>query len=624
MKKFLHIALLIGAVSALMCSCGPKEPATDGKAEFTSFTITAEANPVLELDRDYKAVINNVEGTVIVALPKLPSKVTPNELVPTFTLSKDDVATIDETPLVSGEWILDLSGDPVVVKIEDAMSMVTKEYTLTTEQTDGKCEMVSVGIYVASNEGKVTYDVTAAPNPEGVATLSLSAPVTEVVMSVEATTDDIVTFNGVEGTYDSTSKMWTATVDFSFPIDIVVSDIKAGLGDKTYVVKSINDAYRASWSKIGSIANLPATDYAMDIDPVTGDLYVAHTEASQKEGETKAVNRITVKKWDGSKFVAVGEPAFSAVKASYFSMSARNGKLYVAYSDNTKLPTADGKTKSGRMTIMEYTNGAWTLVGNQGEMGAYQGLSKLRAPIEVAPDNTLVAVTLPGEDFPDWGVTKQIFHLGMWNGQAWSHSGSVATRPASKASYLNRLAVAGNDLYLMCADQNEKTTSVYKYTGGSWTTVVDGFKMDGAVEISTFFGTMKGRENGELYFLLGEQAGGVGPWYLQLFKLAGNTLEKVYDPIKEGQSSDAAFDVEFDAKGTPIIMYRDNAGAEHVKATTIDPDTQTWCYAADLGDSSYSGLPIYLQKDKKGDIYGTYMKRNADKTYEVVLYKKVK
>ena len=63
MKKFLHIALLIGAVSALMCSCGPKEPATDGLAEFTSFTITAEANPVLELDRDYKAVINNVEGT---------------------------------------------------------------------------------------------------------------------------------------------------------------------------------------------------------------------------------------------------------------------------------------------------------------------------------------------------------------------------------------------------------------------------------------------------------------------------------------------------------------------------------------------------------------------------------
>ena len=70
MKKFLHIALLIGAVSALMCSCGPKEPETDGKAEVTSFVITAEANPELELTRNYGAVINNVEGTILVALPE--------------------------------------------------------------------------------------------------------------------------------------------------------------------------------------------------------------------------------------------------------------------------------------------------------------------------------------------------------------------------------------------------------------------------------------------------------------------------------------------------------------------------------------------------------------------------
>ena len=635
MKKLFNVALLIGAVSALMCSC-EQEPKTDGKAEFASFTITAEANPALELTRDYKAIINNTEGTILVALPE-GTDVT--ALVPTFTLTKDDAASVDGVAIVSGEWTIDLT-EPVVAKVEDAMSMVSKEYTITAAYTDGIAELTKVGFYAASNEGKLTTDV----EPIAIAstmTVAFAGDANQTfVLTVEATMDDVVTVNGAQATLQepaegetATAFVWTAEADCSFPIDIVVADAKAGVENK-YVIKIVKDTYGESWSKVASIAELPAVDYTMEIDPVTGDLYVAHTEATMKDGETSAVNRITVKKWDGSQFVAVGEPAFSPVKASKFSLAARNGKLYVAFSDNTKIPYAEGKTRSGRLTIMEYANGAWTMVGVQGEMGTTSGLSKNNSPLEIAPDNGhLVLATTPGEDFTDWGVTKSTFHVGVWNGQTWSHAGAVADRSATQASYLNRLAVAGKDLYLMCANQVEKTTSVYKYADGAWTTVVNEYKMDERVnEIATYFGTMKGRENGELYFALGEQVYGVGAWYLQLFKLAGNTLERVYAPIQDNQGSSASFDVEFDANGTPIVAYM-SSKTSTTKLVTIDPDTQTWTWPADLGEGPYSGHLTFMQKTPAGEIYMTFVKQNQAldeetgktvKTYEVVLYKKVK
>lgn len=628
MKKFLQIALLIGAVSALMCSCGPKEPKTDGKAEFASFTITAEANPELELTRNYGAVINNAEGTILVALPE---GVAVTALVPTFTLSQDDVATVDGAAIVSGEWTIDLT-EPVVVKVEDQMALISKEYTITAGTTDGIAELSKVVFAAADNEGKITADV----EPISIAstmTVGFSGDANQTyTLTVEATMDDVVTFNGVEATLQEpaapaegeeaapTAYVWKGDVDCSFPIDIVVADAKAGIETK-YVIKIVKDTYGESWQKVASIAELPRAEYAMDIDPVTGDLYIAHTETSTVNDVTD--DRLTVKKWDGSKLVVVGEPAFSAKRATYITLAARGGKVYAMYQDNAA---------SSKLTVMMYDGSSWKMIGAQGEMDKHTGLSKWRTPIDVSADGKLFAATTASADIADYGVIKRGLHVGMWDGTAWSHVGSVGGRDASQMTYLNRVSAAGNDVYVMCANQNEKTTSVYKYSAGAWTCAVNEFKMEGAVEIATYFGTMKGFANGDLYFLLGEQPGGVGNWNLQFFKLAGDTLEKVYSPIQDPQGSDAAFDFEFDENGNPIVIYF-SSKTETMKLVTIDPETQTWTYPADLGESSYNGNPAYMQKTKSGDIYTTFIKQNQKldeetgktvKTYEVVLYKKVK
>jgi hypothetical protein len=629
MKKFLHIALLIGAVSALMCSCGPKEPKTDGKAEFASFTITAEANPELELTRNYGAVINNVEGTILVALPE---GVAVTALVPTFTLSQDDVATVDGAAIVSGEWTIDLT-EPVVVKVEDQMALISKEYTITAGTTDGIAELSKVVFAAADNEGKITADV----EPISIAstmTVGFAGDANQTyTLTVEATMDDVVTFNGAEATLQEpaapaegeeaapTAYVWKGAVDCSFPIDIVVADAKAGIETK-YVIKIVKDTYGESWAKVASIAELPRSEYAMDVDPVTGDLYVAHTETSTVDGVTD--DRITVKKWDGSKFVVVGQPTFSAKRATYISLAARGGKIYAMYQDNAV---------SSKLTVMMYDGSSWKMIGAQGEMDKHTGLAKWRTPIEVATDGKLFAATTASADIADYGVVKRGLHVGIWDGSAWSHAGSVAGRNAAQMTYLNRLAAAGNDMYLMCANQDEKTTSVYKYSAGAWTCPVNEYKMDPKVdEIATYFGTMKGFANGDVYFALGEKVYGTSTWYLQMFKLAGDKLERVYSPIQDPQGSDAAFDFEFDENGNPILIYF-SSKSETMKLVTIDPETQTWTYPADLGEPSYNGQPAYMQKTKNGDIYTTFMKQNQKldeatgktvKTYEVLLYKKVK
>lgn len=627
MKKFLHIALLIGAVSALMCSC-EKEPKTDGKAEFESLVITAEANPELQLTRNYGALINQTEGTIIVPLPE-GTAVT--ALVPTFTLTKDDAASVDGVPVISGEWTLDLT-EPVVVKVEDALSMVSKEYTITAANTDGIAELTKVGFYAANNEGKLTADV----EPIALAsTMSVGFPGDanqSYVLTVEATMDDVVVMNGKEATFQepetpaegeevATAYVWSAEVDCSFPIDITVTDAKAGVENK-YVIKIVKDNYGESWAKVASIAELPRAEYAMDIDPVTGDLYIAHTETSTVNDVTD--DRLTVKKWDGSKLVTVGEPAFSAKRATYISLAARGGKVYAMYVDNAV---------SSKLTVMMYDGTAWKMIGAQGEMDKPTGLSKWRTPIEVTTDGKLFAAITSNADIAAHGVVKRGLHVGIWDGSAWSHVGSVAGRAADQMTYLNRLAVAGDDLYLMCANQNEKTTSVYKYSAGAWSCVVNEYKMDERVdEIATYFGTMKGFENGDVYFALGEKVYGSGTWYLQLFKLAGDKLERVYSPIQDNQGRDASFDFEFDANGAPVLAYF-SSKTETTKLVTIDPDTQTWTYPADLGEGSYDGNPTYMQKNAKGEIFMTYIKQNQKideetgktvKTYEVVLYKKVK
>lgn len=628
MKKFLHIALLIGAVSALMCSCGPKEPETDGKAEVTSFVITAEANPELELTRNYGAVINNVEGTILVALPE---GVEVTKLVPTFTLSQDDVATVVDAPIESGDWMVDLT-EPVVLKVVDQMCLVEKEYTITAGTTDGIAELSKVVFAAADNNGKLTADV----EPISIAstmTVGFTGDANQTyTLTVEATMDDVVTMNGelatlqepvapAEGDAAPTAYVWKADVDCSFPIDITVADEKAGIETK-YVVKVVKDNYGDSWTLMASIAELPSNDYAIDVDPVTGDLYVAYNEASMKEGETKAVNRITVVKWDGSKFVTVGEPAFSPAKATYYALAARAGKVYAMF--------VDGGVSS-KQTIMMYDGTAWKMIGSQGEMGKITGTSRERNFLAIDPaSGKLFASDSSGEDYVDYGVNKQCLHLGMWDGSAWSHYGSVSDRSATMLSLRNVVYASNDAVYLLtCNQKPENTNSIYKYSNGAWSTVVGAFKMAPDVtEVGSVAGLMRANSKGELYCVLFEQTS--AGWVVQLFKQVGDTLERVYSPIQEGTS--APFGFEFDENDMPIIAYKSDKN-DHLKFVTIDPETQSWIYPADLGFEPYSSYPVFSRKSSAGDIYVSAVKRNQKlneetgktvNTYEVVIYKKVK
>ena len=208
MKKFLHIALLIGAVSALMCSCEP-EPKADGVAEIKSFAITAAANEALS--QDCAAIIDQTAATIVVALPMDTDK---SALVPTFTTTDGDVVTVAGAEVKSGQSALDLT-EGVEVVVTDASSNVTKTYALSAADNDGKAELLSVGFLAKDNTGKLTEDAVAeAIADEMVVRIAGGGAGVELVMSFTAGLNDVVTVNNEEA-------VATATVDCTFPIDIL-------------------------------------------------------------------------------------------------------------------------------------------------------------------------------------------------------------------------------------------------------------------------------------------------------------------------------------------------------------------------------------------------------------------
>ncbi len=609
MKKFLHIALLIGALGALMCSCEP-EPKADGVAEIKSLTLTAAANQALS--QDFTATIDQTASTIVVALPLDTDKAA---LVPTFTVTDGDAVTIAGAPVKSGETAVDMSA-AVEVVVTDATSNISKTYTLTVADNDGKAELLSVGFLAANNTNKIKEDAVAEEiGAEMIIRILGGGAGVELVMSFEAGLNDIVTVNNTEA-------VATATVDCTFPIDITVSDPYAGVENK-YVVKVGKILQNAGWSRVATIADpeLKAKDFAMDIDPATEDVYVAYSLNFTDEATAKTTARATVSKWNGEALSLVGPSCFSAAKATYYNLIVNNGQPYVMY--------VDGNVSSA-VTVQTYTGGAWSVLGKDGALGKITGMAKERTAMAFSGSKLMTFLTANADDAAT-GIKKRGANYSVWDGSAWTSS-PLPGRDAAWYAYTPRAISVGEDVYMIYANQLSSMdatltngVSLYKYSNGAWSTLVDNFLPEGNSTVGLYYQTVKADNNGDIYLLLGDDSS--GSWLIQMFKLNGNTLEKVYPAIQNTLNSDGAFDLVFDNNNMPIVAYRNAADPENVQVVTLDPDTETWNEATTISDETTEGnWPIYLKRADNGNLYLSYvtMKYAEDgktKLYEIPIYK---
>ena len=166
--------------------------------------------------------------------------------------------------------------------------------------------------------------------------------------------------------------------------------------------------------------------------------------------------------------------------------------------------------------------------------------------------------------------------------------------------------------------------SIYKYSNGAWSLIVDNFLPEGNSTVALYYQAIKANSKGEVYLLLGDDSS--SKWYIQMFKLKGNTLEKVYPAIQNVLNSDGQYDFVFDNNDLPVVAYRNADEPENVKVVTLDADSETWNEATTISEETTEGnWPIFLKRSESGNFYLSYVtlkyaEDGKTKLYEIPIY----
>ncbi|MEO8637675.1 MAG: Ig-like domain-containing protein [Candidatus Taylorbacteria bacterium] len=162
-----------------------------------------------------------------------------------------------------------------------------------------------------------------------------------------------------------------------------------------------------SWSTVGASSGNGFSDgqgdqVSLALDS-TGVPYVAFSDHFSGRG-----NKATVMKYNGSSWVVVGSPAFSAGQVFSTSIKLDSTNIpYVAYKD---------VGTSNRITVMKFTSGSWSNVGSAGFNGGATGSEW--------PSLAFDSLDVPYVGFSD-GANGLRTTVMKYNGSSWEAVGSA-------------------------------------------------------------------------------------------------------------------------------------------------------------------------------------------------------
>ena len=202
------------------------------------------------------------------------------------------------------------------------------------------------------------------------------------------------------------------------------------------VEKYNGSAWVPMGSNPGSTFNFMA---AFTLDSM-GTPYVAFPDSADNFGN------LNVKKFDGTNWVNLGVTGINSNSVQSIVVGG-DGTVYLAFND---------ATQSQNMSVMKYSNSAWTYVGAQGIVGA------IDYPTLAIGHNQHLYLMNRGNS----GTTVFEFDGTSWN--------NITPTDANTDIY-SSLAIDNNSVpYLAYTSANSTPAYVSKYTGGSWTTIGGG------------------------------------------------------------------------------------------------------------------------------------------------------
>jgi hypothetical protein len=355
----------------------------------------------------------------------------------------------------------------------------------------------------------------------------------------------------------------------------------------------LSTAASAQWTYVGTPGfSAGLGSYQSIVVGSDGTPYVAYNDQSFLPS-----GQAVVMKYDGSNWVPVGTPGFTAGMAEQGCITVdANDELYFSFQD---------AANSNRASVMHFNGSSWVYVGAPGFSTGSVTYTSLRADAS----GTLYCAYV---DASSGRATVKTF-----NGTSWIAVGSTAEVSAGSANYTSLAIDPTNNMpWVVFTDgTNSNNATTVMYNGTAWVTV----------GVAGFTASVSGVLQTDIAF---DAAGGAYVGYWDPFNSLKAGVRKFngssWSPLgATGISAGQAYftSLVVNASGVPYITYMDYTAPGNAASTLeFDASTGTW---SNLGVVGYSGSnPGYLESalDGNSSLYVTFVDGSNGNKVSVMKY----
>ncbi len=352
-----------------------------------------------------------------------------------------------------------------------------------------------------------------------------------------------------------------------------------------------------AWKNVGNarFSGADAQWTSLAFSPSSGELYIAYEDLGTPSWGA------TVKKFDGTNWVGIGNEGFANASSQYlsFAISAYDSEPYVAYEDCG--------TDYNQASVMKFDGTNWIYIGNRGfSEGAVQYTSLAFSP-SGEPFIAYKDFLIPG-DTGESGYASVM----KFDGTHWVYVGNESFS-AKEAEWTSLAFSPSGQPYVAYTDGwyfGEAT--VMKFDGTNWVNVGNACFTTGGVQYTT----LAFSPDGVPYVAYSD----LGNWIkATVMKFDGTSWVYVGTA---GFSAGKAYQesLAFSPSGQPYVAYMDDGNS--LKATVMKFDGTSWVNVGMAGFSagvaydeslafSPSGQPYVAYRDSANYLKATVMKYDS-------------
>ena len=386
--------------------------------------------------------------------------------------------------------------------------------------------------------------------------------------------------------------------DFTNPVDYIVTNSD---GSKSALYSVSITSVNGKLEPLVTYSSLPVSDAVLRVNPDNKAPYLAFKEKSVTGSESASAGKLTVVNFLDGAWNLVGSAGFSnKVASSHFDFDVDSkGGLYVAYADNEASP------KSAK--VMGYSGGSWSLVGS----GAANNFTALNLSLAALSDNNLVLLqkcNAKSDPFKKYDLVVSLYN-GSWNSNTVLDITSMAAVKTCKA---------GNTAYAFVIRRGKPCPhDVLKYVDGTWTALRTNFVREGATQTGNFVYDITATEDGTVYLLTVDDAQTTSEYRIIVEKYSPEAgswsiVSGGYYPFVSGDAHDVA-KLAVAPDGTPYMLYYDYKNTT-LRLTWFDSDTKQWAEPVVVATEALSDPCIAFAASGVGYIAFTDA-NNAEKVF---------